>query len=273
MYVKGIDFHVEQFPSLLKELFAQLPLTAEFFSAFFLVVLPYPIQPAASWSVYRNGCARSDILAFSDWAIGRGAIKWSCESKQGLLFRYNIRASLSSAESQGGESAEQGTRGSAITLHKGHILTPYRSQPIEADHLTDNRTSAEERASVRIGHIRKYHNTLCLSPQILNKHCFQFLLVFTVVPRENKTMLIQKFGGTNKEFYGIFRSGRRGISNLVLRVDHRSFSDQWSRGTKTQGWDCAMSKGKTYANFQGLPCCWEHGAKRQPGTRQPICDW
>ena len=28
---------------------------------------------------------------------------------------------------------------------------------------------------VDIGHSRKYHNTLCLSPQILHKHCFQFL--------------------------------------------------------------------------------------------------
>ena len=27
-----------------------------------------------------------------------------------------------------------------------------------------------------IGHFPKYHDTLCLSPQILHKHCFQFLL-------------------------------------------------------------------------------------------------
>ena len=27
-----------------------------------------------------------------------------------------------------------------------------------------------------IGHFGKYHNTLCLSPQILHKHCFCFLL-------------------------------------------------------------------------------------------------
>ena len=38
----------------------------------------------------------------------------------------------------------------------------------------------------QIGHFGKYHNTLCLSPQNLHKHCFQFLLGLTVVPRENK---------------------------------------------------------------------------------------
>ena len=34
----------------------------------------------------------------------------------------------------------------ALTLHSGRILTLYRSQLIKADHLTDNRTSAEKRA-------------------------------------------------------------------------------------------------------------------------------
>ena len=32
-----------------------------------------------------------------------------------------------------------------------------------------------------IGHFGKYHNTLCLSPQILHEYCFQFLLELTVV--------------------------------------------------------------------------------------------
>ena len=51
-----------------------------------------------------------------------------------------------------------------------------------------------------IGHFGKYHSTLCLSPQILHKHCFQFLLGLTVVPRENKNNAYAKFGGTNKEY-------------------------------------------------------------------------
>ena len=59
----------------------------------------------------------------------------------------------------------------------------------------------------RIGHFGKYHNTLCLSPQILHKHCFQFLLGLTMVPRENKNNSYAKFGRTNKEYYSIFRSG------------------------------------------------------------------
>ena len=44
-----------------------------------------------------------------------------------------------------------------------------------------------------IGHFGKYHNTLCLSPQILHKHCFQFLLGLTMVARENKNKAYAKF--------------------------------------------------------------------------------
>ena len=58
-----------------------------------------------------------------------------------------------------------------------------------------------------IGHFGKYHNILCLSPHILHKHCFQFLLGLKMAPRENKNNAYAKFGGTNKEYYGIFRTG------------------------------------------------------------------
>ena len=58
-----------------------------------------------------------------------------------------------------------------------------------------------------IGHFGKYHNTLCLSSQSLLKHCFQFLLGLKMVPRENKNNAYAKFGGTNKESYGIFQCG------------------------------------------------------------------
>ena len=44
-------------------------------------------------------------------------------------------------------------------------------------------------------------------PQNLHKHCYQFLLGLTMVLRENKNNAYAKFGGTNKEYYGIFRSG------------------------------------------------------------------
>ena len=72
--------------------------------------------------------------------------------------------------------------------------------------------------SFAIGHFEKYHNTLCLSPQILHKHCFQFLLGITKAPRENKNNAYAKFGGTNKEYYGIFRSGlfRNQMAVLIL---------------------------------------------------------
>ena len=59
------------------------------------------------------------------------------------------------------------------------------------------------------------------SPQILHNHCFQFLLGLTMVPRENKNNAYSKFGETNKEYYGIFRSGlfrlRPGGWLLMLR--------------------------------------------------------
>ena len=69
-----------------------------------------------------------------------------------------------------------------------------------------------------IGHFGKYHNTLCLYPQILHKYCqflfskletisIQFLLGLTMVLRENKSNACAKFGGTTKEYYGIFWSG------------------------------------------------------------------
>ena len=67
-----------------------------------------------------------------------------------------------------------------------------------------------------IGHFGKYHNTLCLSPQILHKHCFQFLLGITMVPRENKINSYAKFGGTNEEYYCIFRNGQWLLSRGLL---------------------------------------------------------
>ena len=35
-----------------------------------------------------------------------------------------------------------------------------------------------------IGHFAKYHNTICLSFQILHKHCYHFLLAVAIFPRE-----------------------------------------------------------------------------------------
>ena len=67
-----------------------------------------------------------------------------------------------------------------------------------------------------IGHFEKYHNTLCLSPQILHEQCFQFLLGLTVVPGENKNNAHAKFGRINKEYYGIFQSGL--LRLLVIKV-------------------------------------------------------
>ena len=59
-------------------------------------------------------------------------------------------------------------------------------------------------------------------PQLLHKHCFLFLLELTMVPRENKNNAYAKFGGTNKEYYGIFRNGHvrytYQYSNMAARL-------------------------------------------------------
>ena len=48
-----------------------------------------------------------------------------------------------------------------------------------------------------IGHFGKYHNNLCLPPTFC-KHCFQFLVGLTMVPRENKNNAHARFGGKTK---------------------------------------------------------------------------
>ena len=47
--------------------------------------------------------------------------------------------------------------------------------------------------------LREIHNTLCLSPQILHKDCFYFLLGPLLVPRETGNKAYAKFGETNKK--------------------------------------------------------------------------
>ena len=80
-------------------------------------------------------------------------------------------------------------------------------------------TQSKNKNNTTIGHFEKYHNTLCLSPQILHKHCFQFLLGLTMVPRENKNNAYPKFGRINKEYYGIFQSGLLKENAVFLLLD------------------------------------------------------
>ena len=48
--------------------------------------------------------------------------------------------------------------------------------------------------------------------QVVNKHCFLFLMRLTMVPRENKNNAYSKCGWTNKEYCGIFCFGQFGIN-------------------------------------------------------------
>ena len=43
-----------------------------------------------------------------------------------------------------------------------------------------------------------------------------------MVPRENKNNAYANFGGTNKEYYGIFRSGLLTAGHRAQVTDHRS---------------------------------------------------
>ena len=52
-----------------------------------------------------------------------------------------------------------------------------------------------------VGHFGKYHNRLIVfvcPPQMLHKHCFQFLLGLTMVPREQNSTLLQNLGAQTK---------------------------------------------------------------------------
>ena len=73
-----------------------------------------------------------------------------------------------------------------------------------------------------IGHSRKYHNTLCLSPQILHKHCFQFLLGLIMAPRENKNnaYAYPYLGGQTKNIM-VFS----GVANTVDSIHIVSLND------------------------------------------------
>ena len=57
-----------------------------------------------------------------------------------------------------------------------------------------------------IGHFAKYHNTLCLSPQISISIVSSFFRDFQWY-QEKTNNVYAKFAGTNKEYYGIFRNG------------------------------------------------------------------
>ena len=70
-----------------------------------------------------------------------------------------------------------------------------------------------------MGHFQKYHNTLCLPSKILHKHCFQFLMGPTMVPRENKNNAYAKFWRPNKEYYGSFESG---LFKALAKQEHTS---------------------------------------------------
>ena len=77
-----------------------------------------------------------------------------------------------------------------------HCLSLVMDSPMLVHlHLPPDNTEATSKNNIIL---------LCLSPQILHKHCFEFLLELTMVPRENKNNAYAKFGQINKEYYKVF---------------------------------------------------------------------
>ena len=98
--------------------------------------------------------------------------------------------------------------------------------PVSPANAAGKDTSAYEYGDDRIyrlkhaiGHFEKSIILLACPPQILLKHCFQFLLGLTMVPREKQNIPHSKFGGTNKKYYSISRSGL-----FILRLFYRPYS-------------------------------------------------
>ena len=53
-------------------------------------------------------------------------------------------------------------------------------------------------------HTKPTYNTLYCPSKILHKHCFQFLVVLTITPREIENNAYAKFWRDNNEYYGVF---------------------------------------------------------------------
>ena len=66
--------------------------------------------------------------------------------------------------------------------------------------------------SIPIGNLSQ---TVADHMQTRLKHCFQFLLGLTIVPRGNKNNTSAKFWGKNKECYGIFENGPLRLSLAI----------------------------------------------------------
>ena len=77
-----------------------------------------------------------------------------------------------------------------------------------------------------IGHCGKYHNTPCLSPQILHKHCFCFLLGPFKSHEKLETVLMQNLGEQTKSimvFSGVPYSILAGVPFRPLPSRSRAF--------------------------------------------------
>ena len=76
--------------------------------------------------------------------------------------------------------------------------------------------------NIPISHFQTAHNTLCMPPNILNKHCFQFLLGHTVVPKEIKNNAYAKFfffGGGGGQTKCVMGNVQWQIRNLCMESD------------------------------------------------------
>ena len=113
------------------------------------------------------------------------------------------------------------------TANKLLLLLPEVKKGLSSPYCISPQLRKGWKCSVVIGHSGKYHNALCLSPQILHKHCFLFSLGTIVIPKRNWKQCFAKFGGTNKEYYGI--SGRACCTCVLSMFNCRLLIDVYER--------------------------------------------
>ena len=97
----------------------------------------------------------------------------------------------------------------------------------------------------RFFHIRNFnidHNTSCLSPKILHiKLCFQFLLRFTILPREElKTMLMQNFGGKQGVLWSMWKLRMWKNRSARQEVDPYFGPGSWTGSMDPLSWTGSM---------------------------------
>ena len=153
------------------------------------------------------GDQRGEEIAYGN--LGNGC-KSLGDSRKAIEYHEKDLKIAKEIGDQGGEGRAYGNLGIAYNSLADHRKAiEYHEKHFKiAKEIGDQRGKGAAYGSLGIiGQFGKYHNTLCLSPIILHRHCSCFLLGPFLFPRETGKNAYAKYGGASKEYYGIFRSG------------------------------------------------------------------